>query len=132
MSKIQDLFSRSTYLLSDPRVQIAKAKNTCRHCKAAIKKGEKYILCFGWDHQKHPFGKRRSPQPWTVTLKLCKECSVELLKMKPIPNKLLFPKNFEQKVLEAIREMVYYRNRFNFLTGRDPAEEFLKKKGILK
>jgi len=109
----------------------ARALNTCRSCKTSIKKGEKYIECFGFDQKKQFYvkghGKPLNPK---ITVKVCRECSAELLKLKVQKGLLFVPKDFESRVLSMIRELVYYRNRFNILKECDPVEEFLKKSGI--
>jgi hypothetical protein len=130
-SRIQPLFSSSVYHLSEPRIEVARATNKCRSCRASIKKGEKYILCFGWDQKKQFYLKgHQKPISPKVTVKVCKECSVELLKLKIQKGALTGPTDFKSKVLSNIRELVFYRNRFNILKERDPVVEFLNKKGI--
>lgn len=130
-SRIQPLFSSSAYHLSAPVIKVARATNTCRSCKASIRKGEKYILCFGWDQRRKFYVRGRSkPLNQKITVKVCKDCSAELLKIKARKDLLTMPADFQGMVMSNIRELLYVRNRFNILKDRDPVVEFLKKKGI--
>ena len=114
-------------------IKVAKATNTCRSCRRPIKKGEKYIQCFGWDQKNHIYVKhlgRGKQINYHVTVKVCKDCSAELLKIKTRKGLLTVPGDFKDRVMSNIKELIYVRSRFNILKERDPVEDFLKKKGI--
>jgi hypothetical protein len=122
--RLRALFSKSIYRLSGPSVVIAKAKNICQICRRDIKKGEKYILCKGWDQHRG-----RVVQGFSVTVKSCRECSTEFLKLKSWRNLTLSP-NHVILFMEVIKQLVFFRNRFNILKEKDPFVEFLEQQGL--
>jgi len=114
------------YKVSYPKVQLARARNKCRICKRAIVKGEKYLFCWFGDQDTHWVNNRgfRHSTGFHVHMKYCKECAIELLRMNG--SNLLFGGNHEKRVLEAIEEMLYKRDRFVFLKELDPLSEYLQ------
>lgn len=119
--------------LSRPLIKLAKAKNICRACRCDITKGNKYMQVLALDRDIHrvryPTGGYHYT-PFHETLKFCKDCSVDLLKICSQNKRLTLPRKYVQKTLLAIHSMFYTRNRFNILTERSDFYDFLKSKGV--
>jgi len=114
------------YKVSYPKVQIARARNKCRVCKRAIVKGEKYLFCWFGDQDTHWVNTKgfRHTTGFHVHMKYCKECAIELLRLKN--ENLLLGVRHEERVIEALDEMLFKRDRFAFLKELDPLNDYLQ------
>ena len=117
------------YKVSCPKVEVAKARNICRVCRRPIVKGEKYLKSFFIDLCSHGVGFRKFG--FHETMKFCKDCSIELLRMKD--QNLILTNKHEENVLDAIYKLLSVkRDRFSMLKGIDPLEDYLKEHNFKK